>query len=144
MDLRQIVDDYAVAAQLDPEDMARLAEHGVTTVICNRPDSENPPPLQAAAMQEAAEAAGLSFVFNPVTGGMLTEANVEEQSDAIASSDGPVVAYCASGNRSTIVWALGVAGDVPVDDILARASAGGYDLAWLRPRLLAIAARTDG
>jgi uncharacterized protein (TIGR01244 family) len=95
-------------------------------------------------MQGAAEAAGLAFVFNPVTGGALTESNVEEQADAIAASEGPVVAYCASGNRSTIVWALGVAGDVPVDEILQRAAANGYDLAWLRPQLETLAARRDG
>jgi uncharacterized protein (TIGR01244 family) len=142
MDLRQIADGYAVAPQLEPGDMARLAEAGVTTVICNRPDAENPPPLQAAAMQHAAEAAGLAFVFNPVTSGMLTESNVEEQAEAIAGSDGPVVAYCASGNRSTVVWALGVAGEMRPDDILARATAGGYDLNWLRPQLEALAARS--
>jgi uncharacterized protein (TIGR01244 family) len=141
MDLRKITDDYAVSPQLQPADMAALAEQGITTVICNRPDAENPPPLQAAAMQAAAEAAGLEFVFNPVTGGMLTENNVDEQADAIAGSEGPVVAYCASGNRSTIVWALGVAGEVPVDDILSRATANGYDLAWLRPQLEALAAQ---
>ena len=141
MTLRQIVDGYAVSPQLDPADMAALAAEGVSTVICNRPDAENPPHLQAAAMQKAAEAAGLAFVFNPVTGGALTESNVEEQAEAIAASEGPVVAYCASGNRSTIVWALGVAGEVPVDDILRRATANGYDLAWLRPQLEALAAQ---
>jgi uncharacterized protein (TIGR01244 family) len=141
MDLRQIADGYAVSPQLEPSDMGALADAGVTTVICNRPDTEIPPPLQAARMQEAAEAAGLAFVFNPVTGGMLTEANVEEQSEAIEGSDGPVVAYCASGNRSTIVWALGVAGEMPVDEILERATRNGYDLAWLRPQLEALAAQ---
>ncbi|MDG4648035.1 TIGR01244 family sulfur transferase [Roseibacterium sp. SDUM158017] len=141
MDLRPIADGYSVAPQLEPADMKALADAGVATVICNRPDTENPPALQAAAMQEAAEAAGLAFVFNPVTGGMLTEANVEEQSEAIEGSEGPVVAYCASGNRSTIVWALGMAGEMPVDEILARASSGGYDLAWLRPQLEALAAK---
>lgn len=144
MDLRQITDGYAVAPQLEPGDMAALAADGVKTVICNRPDAENPPPLQAAAMQEAAEAAGLAFVFNPVTGGMLTEANVEEQAEAIAGSEGPVVAYCASGNRSTIVWALGMAGEVPVDEILERATRWGYDLAWLRPQLEALAEARGG
>jgi uncharacterized protein (TIGR01244 family) len=59
MNLKQIVDGYSVTPQLDPADMARLAAEGVTTVICNRPDAENPPHLQAAAMQAAAEAAGL-------------------------------------------------------------------------------------
>lgn len=141
MDLRPIADGYSVAPQLQPSDMEALAAEGVTTVICNRPDAENPPPLQAAAMQEAAERAGLAFVFNPVTGGALTEDNVEEQAEAIAASEGPVVAYCASGNRSTIVWALGVAGEVPVDEILTRARSCGYDLGWLRPQLEALAAQ---
>ncbi len=144
MDIRKIADGYSVAPQLESGDMARLAEEGVTTVICNRPDSEIPAPLQAAAMQEAAERAGLAFVFNPVAGGMLTAANVEEQAEAIAASDGPVVAYCASGNRSTIVWALGMAGKMPADDILARAAAAGYDLGWLRPQLEALGAQRDG
>lgn len=144
MDIRKIADGYSVAPQLESGDMERLAEQGVTTVICNRPDSEIPAPLQAAAMQEAAERAGLAFVFNPVAGGMLTEANVEEQAEAIAASDGPVLAYCASGNRSTIVWALGMAGKMPADDILARAAAAGYDLGWLRPQLEALGAQRDG
>ena len=99
MDLRQITDSYSVAPQLAPTDMAALADAGFTTVICNRPDGENPGPLQAASMQAAAEAAGLHFVFNPVIGGQMTMDNVEEQRDAIDAADGPVIAYCASGNR---------------------------------------------
>jgi len=141
MDLRPITDSYTVAPQLQPGDMQALADQGVKTVICNRPDGENPPALQAAAMQQAAEAAGLSFVFNPVVGGALTEANVEEQADAIAAAEGPVVAYCASGNRSTVVWAFGVAGDVPVDDIIAKGTQFGYPMEGLRPHLEAVAAK---
>ena len=143
MDLRPITDSYAVAPQLDPADMATIAASGVTTVICNRPDGENPPSHQAAAMQAAAEAAGLEFVFNPVVGGQLTLDNVEEQRDAIDAAEGPVVAYCASGNRSTIVWALGMAGDLPTDEIITRGEKWGYQLEWLRPQIEALAARAD-
>lgn len=135
MDLRQITDSYTSAPQLEPGDMAALAARGVRTVICNRPDPENPPALQAAAMQAAAEAAGLAFVYNPVTGGAMTEDNVEEQAEAVAASDGPVVAYCASGTRSTVVWAFGVAGEMATDDILASAAGGGYQLEGLRQDL---------
>ncbi|WP_445943378.1 TIGR01244 family sulfur transferase [Roseicyclus sp.] len=141
MDLRQITDSYSVAPQLAPTDMAALADAGFTTVICNRPDGENPGPLQAASMQAAAEAAGLHFVFNPVIGGQMTMDNVEEQRDAIDAADGPVIAYCASGNRSTLVWALGQAGDLPTDEIITRGEAWGYQLAWLRPQLEALAAQ---
>ena len=141
MDLRQITDSYSVAPQLAPTDMAALADAGFTTVICNRPDGENPGPLQAASMQAAAEAAVLHFVFNPVIGGQMTMDNVEEQRDAIDAADGPVIAYCASGNRSTLVWALGQAGDLPTDEIISRGEAWGYQLAWLRPQLEALAAQ---
>lgn len=139
MDLRKITETYTASPQLEPGDMAALATQGVTTVICNRPDAENPPALQAAAMQAAAEAAGLAFVYNPIVGGAMTRDNVEEQADAIAGSDGPVVAYCASGTRSTVVWAYGAAADLGADAVLAAAAQGGYQLEGLRPDLEAVA-----
>ncbi|AHM05530.1 Sulfide-quinone reductase [Roseibacterium elongatum DSM 19469] len=138
MDIRQVTDLYHTSAQLEPSDMQTLADQGITTVICNRPDAEVPPPIQAAAMQQAAEAAGLTFVFNPV-GGALSLPIIEEQSEAIDAAEGPVVAYCNSGARSTIVWALGVAGEMEIDEILSRARAAGQSLDWLRPNLEALA-----
>ncbi|MFV1876579.1 TIGR01244 family sulfur transferase [Nioella sp.] len=142
MDLRPLSDDHSVAGQLDPADMAALAAQGVTTVICNRPDMEVPPSHQAAAMQEAAEAAGLDFIFNPVNGAAMTMDNVEEQAEAIDSAQGPVVAYCASGMRSAVMWAFAQAGRMPTDDIIAAGEAAGYQLAGMRGQIDALAART--
>ena len=46
-------------------------------------------------------------------------------------ADGPVFAYCASGNRSSVVWALTQAGKVPADDLIATLTANGsVDLTW--------------
>ena len=61
MDLREIAGNYAVSPQITPSDFPALATAGVATVICNRPDGEVPPDLQAAVMQAAAEAAGIAF-----------------------------------------------------------------------------------
>jgi len=141
MDLRQITEGYSVTPQIEPADVATLAAQGVKTLICNRPDMENPPPLQAAAIQAEAEAHGIDFVFNPFQGHTLTQDNVDEQADAIAGSEGPVVAYCASGNRSTVVWAFGVAGRMPVDDIIRIGTSHGYSFEQLRPALEAAAAQ---
>ena len=141
MDLRQITDGYSVTPQIAPEDVAALAAMGVRTLICNRPDAENPPHLQAAAFEALADAQGMAFVYNPFSGGMMTQDNVDEQADAIAGSEGPVVAYCASGNRSTVVWAFGAAGTVPVDRIIETATAHGYQFEHLRAALEAAAAR---
>ncbi len=76
MDIRPLTDSYAVSPQITPEDVAGIAAAGFTTVICNRPDGEIPPDLRAAEIRTAVEAAGLSFVLNPVIGGAITMDNV--------------------------------------------------------------------
>lgn len=144
MDRRQITETYSVSPQLLPEEVALLAADGVRVLINNRPDSEVPPEVQSAAMREAAEAAGLAFIDNPVVHGALTPDIVETQRAAIDGAEGAVHAYCASGNRSTIVWGLGVAGHIDTDIILARAAAAGYSLDALRPHLDALAGRRKG
>ena len=64
---------------------------------------------------------------------------VKVQNDAIDASAGPTLAYCASGTRSSIVWSLGQAGDLPTDEIIAATAAAGYDLAGMRGQLDALA-----
>lgn len=135
MDIRTITDRYAVSPQITPEDVAALRDAGFTTVIDNRPDAEIPPAVGADAMREAVEAAGLTFVANPVIPGTLTMENVEAQRSAIDASTGPVLAYCASGNRSSVVWALSQAGTMPIDDLIGLPARHGYDLSHLRPML---------
>ena len=140
MDIKQITPTYFVAPQLDPADMSEVAAAGITTVICNRPDEEVPPELQTDALEAAAKSAGLAFVRLPLTHQTMTPENVAAHMGHINSTDGPVLAYCASGTRSTVVWCLGNAGDMATDDILATAQNGGYELSNLRPTLDALAA----
>lgn len=141
MDIRQITESYAVSPQIEPSDAAAIRAAGFVTVICNRPDAEIPPELQAGAMQAAVEAAGMSFVDNPLSHGHLTEEIISRQGEAIASSPGPVFAYCASGNRSSVLWALSQTGIRPVDELIGLPARFGYQLAGLRPELEARAAR---
>lgn len=141
MDIRQITPDYFVAPQLDPSEMGAAAEAGFTRIIANRPDGEVPPSHQADAMETAARAAGIDFVRLPLTHQTMTLENVALHADAIASAGGKVLAYCASGTRSTVIWCLAEAkaGNRPIDEILAQAQAGGYELGHLRPMLEEIA-----
>jgi uncharacterized protein (TIGR01244 family) len=139
MEIRELVPGYAVSPQIEPEDMTALAQAGFATVICNRPDGENPPARGAQAMRQAAEAAGLRFVFLPFTAATLTPATVAAQRQTIDDSAGPVFAYCASGNRCSIVWALAMAGRHPADALIGAAARWGYRLEGLRPQLEALA-----
>ena len=89
----------------------------------------------AEAAREAAEAAGLKYVVNPLTLETMTEDRQALQRDSLAACDGKVLAYCRSGTRSTICWALAHAGEMETDDIVNAAANGGYDLSGLKPHL---------
>ena len=135
MDMRRITDDYYVSPQLEPADMADAAAAGITTIICNRPDSEVPPQLQADALEAAAQAAGLAFHRVPLTHQTMTPDIIAHHAQLAADAEGKVLAYCASGTRSTVAWTLGNAKALGVDAVLAAARAGGYELENLRPTL---------
>ena len=139
MDIRPLTPDYAVSPQIDPEDFSAIKAAGYTRVIDNRPDAEIPASHHTSKMQAAAEAAGVEFVANPVIGGALTMANVTAQAEAISTSSGPVLAYCASGNRSSICWALAKAGEMPADDLIGIPARQGYNLEALRSQIEALA-----
>lgn len=141
MDIRALTDTYAVSPQITPSDLPAIQAAGYTTVIDNRPDGEIPDDLQAAQMRDAAEALGLTFVINPLIPGEFTEANAVVQLRACVEASGPVFAYCASGNRCSIVWAMMHAGNMPVDELIATPAKFGYRLEHLRPTLEALAAK---
>ena len=101
MDIRQLTPDFAAAPQLDPSDMPALAEAGFRTVINNRPDAEIPPEIRADVMRAAVEGAGMDYVEIPAETRSMSLDTVIAQGAAIASSSGPVLAYCASGTRSS-------------------------------------------
>ena len=138
MDLRPLSETVSVAPMIGPADMAALAEGGISAVICNRPDAEVGPDLRAAAMERAAEAAGLAFTYNPVAMPALTLDAVDEQRDAIEAAGGAVVAYCASGTRSAVLWALAMAGRMPAAEILDAMAAAGFPMPGLAPQLAAL------
>lgn len=141
MDTRQITPKYSVSPQIDPADMAAIAKAGFARVICNRPDAEVPPSHQSDALRQAAEAAGLQFDVLELTHQTMTPENARTQLDLINGSDGPVLAYCASGTRCSVIWAIAQAGHMDVDDILAATQAAGYSLDHLRPALENLAAQ---
>ena len=141
MEIRALTPTYAVSPQIGPADLAVIKAAGYTTIIDNRPDGEIAEDLQGPAMKKAAEALGLTFVINPLIPGNFTPDNIASQSAAVAASKGPVFAYCASGNRCSIIWAMMNAGSLPVDDLVGIPARFGYKLDHLRPTLEALAAK---
>ncbi|MHA6642281.1 protein tyrosine phosphatase family protein [Mesorhizobium sp. A623] len=105
MDIRQITDSYSVSPQVTADEIAAIKAAGFKTVICNRPDDEQPGQPSHDAIQAAVEAAGLAFRYIPVISGQMTMENVEDQAAALDEVAGPVLAYCRSGTRCTNLYA---------------------------------------
>ena len=141
MDIKQLSPTFAVSPQIGVEDIPAIAAAGYTAIICNRPDQEVPPSHQASAIGDAAAAAGLAFMIHPVTHQGLNMDLIADQKADMATTNGPILAYCASGTRSSIVWSFAQAGEIPTQDIIAATSAAGYDLGGMGPQIDAIANR---
>lgn len=128
-----------VSRFITPADLPRAAA-GFATIVNNRPDSEEPGQASSAEIARAADDAGLDYVHIPVVASAITDAQVDAFAEALAARPAPVLAFCRTGTRSTMLWALANAGAMSVDEIIATARGAGYDLEALRPRLEARAA----
>jgi uncharacterized protein (TIGR01244 family) len=137
---RKLDDRTYVAPQLQPEHLAEAAAIGVTVVVNNRPDDEEAGQPEGGAIEQAARAAGLTYCAIPVTSAGFSHPQVDAMARALEQADGPVLAYCRSGTRSTYLWALARAklGDHPAV-LTEKAEAAGYDLRPIRPMLDALA-----
>jgi sulfide:quinone oxidoreductase len=135
MEIRNVDDHFAVAPQMQPEDLAGLAAEGFVAVICNRPDGEEPgqPPLDD--MRRAAEEAGLAFHHIPVSGGVFPPAAVAAFAAIRRGTAGKQLGYCRTGTRSITLDALANTGGLSAEARITRAKAAGYDLSALAERM---------
>ncbi|MBC7985290.1 MAG: TIGR01244 family phosphatase [Sphingomonadaceae bacterium] len=138
---RQLGDTVYASPQIGPADIAEAAALGVTLVVNNRPDGEAPDEPQGAEIEAAARAAGLDYVAIPVTHAGFAMPPVEAMRAALDGAAGKTLAYCRSGTRSTLLWALTEARSGADPEALSEAAAAaGYDLAPIRAILDAFAA----
>ncbi len=104
MNLMQVTEDYSVSPQIFPDEINAIANLGYVTIICNRPDGEDPGQPTVAEVATACDVAGISLHHVPVSGMPISAAAVSEHRRIIDESNGPVLAYCRSGQRSAVIW----------------------------------------
>ena len=127
--MRQLDKTTSVSGQIRPEDVAGLKAQGVTMLVNNRPDGEEPGQPPAADIRDAAEAAGIAYRFVPIARG-IGPAEAEAMRAAIADTgDGRLLAFCRTGTRSALAWALAKKeAGTSREDIEACAARAGVDL----------------
>lgn len=129
--MRRLEEGFFVSGQLSPQDVPDLVAQGICMIINNRPDGEALGQPPGADIRAAAEAAGIGYRSIPIR--QLDPEAIEATRQALHEADGPVLAFCAVGTRSTYLWALarslqGAEGD----QLVAGAAAAGYDLGPIR------------
>jgi uncharacterized protein (TIGR01244 family) len=126
--IRKLDDRTSVSGQIQPADVPGLKAAGITMIVCNRPDGEEPGQPTAAEVQDRAEAEGLEFRHVPIIRG-IGPADVEAMQEALDSAPGKLLAYCRSGNRSALTWAVARRGQgASIEEIREAVTGAGYDL----------------
>ena len=141
-DFRKLSDTVFASPQIELADIKAAKAMGVTLIVNNRPDGEEPSAPQEADIAVAAKAAGLRYVGIPIGHSGFSEPQIDQMITAMESSNGAVLAYCRSGTRSTLLWALAQAksGESP-ETIAQNALAAGYDVSPIRAMIDMLAAR---
>lgn len=134
----KIDERFYASGQIAPADLQEIAALGVRTIVNNRPDGEGGPEQPSSEeMRAAAEEAGLRYHYLPMTAQTMSPELLEQFRQAVEGSEGPVLAHCKSGARSTALWALTETchNAEDVETTLAKARAAGYDLSGMRPMI---------
>ena len=138
---RKINEEISVSPQISLEDVAAAKAEGVTLIINNRPDGEDPSAPQSADIEAAASAAGIDYVTIPITHSGFSAPQVDAMIAALGGTKGKTLAYCRSGTRSTLLWSLAQAKQgVAPDEIARLAGNAGYDITPVRAMVDALAA----
>jgi uncharacterized protein (TIGR01244 family) len=130
---RKLTENVYASPQIGLDEVEQARALGVTLIVNNRPEGESDDQVAGSDIAAAAAAAGIDYVAIPVTHAGFAEHQVLAMAEALNRTPGPVLAYCRSGTRSTLLWALAraKAGEDP-EQLTTQAAAAGYDLSPIR------------
>ena len=133
---RKLSDIFYASPQVTPAEISEAAAMGIALVVNNRPDGEATDQPPGGDIEAAARAAGMDYMEIPIGGSGFSEPQVQALQEALASAQGPVLGYCRSGTRSTLLWSLAQArGGASPDQIAEAAAVAGYDVSPVRPAM---------
>jgi uncharacterized protein (TIGR01244 family) len=126
---RQLDEKTMVNGQIAPDDIQALKQLGVTLIVNNRHDGEDVGQPESDEIEAAAKAAGIEYRHVPIARG-LGPSDIEAMREAMhAVGEGKLFAFCRSGNRSTLAWAVARSEDGASREELNRlANDAGFDL----------------
>ncbi len=129
---RELDENMSVTPQIQVSDIETIAKLGFKTIIANRPDQEEFGQPAMEEIEAAAKAAGLDFIYQPVISGQFSQHDLDSFTNNYNNAAKPLLGFCRTGTRCTILWGLSNVGNYDVETRIAKAADAGYDLSGLR------------
>lgn len=130
MNIHRLTPALYISAQLNTDSIETIKSLGIQSVICNRPDGEEPNQPNFAQIQAELAVAGITHTYyHPITMPTADIAAANEFIQQLNKLPSPTLAYCRSGTRSTLLWAINQAAQgTPLTEIITKADTIGIDL----------------
>ena len=135
MKFAKINNELTVSDQITIEDLKEIQAQGYKTIFCNRPDQESEGQLTFSIIEKEAQNLGIKAIHQPVIGGQISDDDIAQFGSSFELAQKPIFAYCRTGTRCSMLWALSHAKTLPIDEILNKTQIAGYDLSPLLERL---------
>ena len=135
MKLAILTPNLTALPQPSVDDIGELANRGYRSIIGNRPEGEAPDQPKWADLKAGATARGMEAVLIPVVASQISEADVRAFAEAMERLPKPIAAFCRTGTRSALLWALANDASLTVDERIAIAAREEYDLEPFRSLL---------
>ena len=107
----ELAPEVYAAGQIFEQDIKIAADHGVRTIINNRPDYEEMGQPLSVDLELFATSLGLKFAHIPVVTVPVTEEELADFREIYAELDKPVLLFCRTGARSKALWQINKAHD---------------------------------
>ena len=130
--LMELAPGVTAAGALTRDNIEALASAGTKVIVNNRPDGEDPGQLTADEARELCAVRGIAYHHIPFVAATLTTADIDAFAAVLKDAEGPLVAHCRSGTRSTMIWALTRLRDgADPAQLVALGARNGVDIAGL-------------
>lgn len=143
MKLAILTPNLSALPQPSAEEIGELADRGYRSIIGNQPDGESPDQPAWKALKAAAIARGMEAVHIPVVASQIDAADIRAFREALERLPKPIAAFCRTGTRSTLLWALANEACLTVEERIGIAAKEGYDLEPFRATLIQEAANAQ-
>lgn len=103
MSFRNIDANFAAGGQISLDEVKSVADAGFRTIICARPDNEDPGQPSFSMIAREAAKYGVRAVHIPVSGAVTEDAMIQ-MAHTLGEMPKPMFGYCRSGNRASTLY----------------------------------------